>query len=431
MTKREMQKLEHKLDAYIESLVVDLGREERRRALKWYAMGLLLDGERKSIEPMAGRLVENDSDRDAMRQRLQQAITNADWSEAEAFRRLALKLQQQLPQIEAFIIDDTGFPKKGTHSVGVARQYSGTLGRTDNCQVAPSLHLAGALGSACIRMRLYLPEEWTSDPERCRAAGIPETICFRKKWEIALDLLDEALQWELPKYPVLADSGYGDCNEFRQGLRARDLNYLVEVKGTTVVWEPGTGPIPPQPRGPGEFGRPRTKYTDGDQPPLSLSELAFKLGRSAYRKVTWRDGLRGKRTSRFAALRIRTAHGHGLGKPPGEEEWLLCEWPENEPEPTKFYLSTLPANSSLKRLVYFAKLRWRVERDYQEMKGELGLDHFEGRRWRGFHHHVALCAIAHGFLTLERARFFLRKRPKTEPEPGPFPKSEESFNRFY
>ncbi|MDP3951331.1 IS701 family transposase [Microbacterium sp.] len=391
------------MDSYIESFFTGLGREERRRALGWYVTGLLLDGERKSIEPIAARLVESADEIEAMRQRLQQAVSVATWSETEVYRRLALRLESELPGVEALVFDDTGFPKKGTHSVGVARQYSGTLGRVDNCQVATSLHLAGQAGSGCIGMRLYLPEEWTKDRERCAAVGVPENLEFIPKWKIALDLVDAAISWGVHKHVVLGDAAYGDVTEFRKELTKRDLKYLLAVQGTLVVWESGTGPKPPPPRKPGRSGRMPTKYTDGKQAPVSIEALAKKIGRRAYAKVKWREGARGVQSSYFAAVRVRTAHRHTHGEPPSEEQWLLCEWPKNEPQPTKSYLSTLSDRTPIKKLVRFAKLRWRIERDYQEMKGEVGLDHFEGRTWRGFHHHAALCAVAHGFLALRRA----------------------------
>lgn len=405
MKHREIQKLGRELDKYIESLFAGLGREERRRAMGWYVTGLLLDGDRKSIEPMAARLVDSADETEAMRQRLQQAVSVAAWSEMDVYQRLAQTFEREFPGIEALVIDDTGIPKKGTHSVGVARQYSGTLGRTDNCQVATSLHLAGQRGSACIGFRLYLPKEWTDDRERCNAAGVPVDVEFQRKWEIALDLIDAALSWNVRKHVVLGDAGYGDCQEFRDELTNRGLPYLLAVQGSIVVWAPGTGPMPPPPRKPGERGSIRTRYTDGDDTAVAIVELAREIGRKTYKKVKWREGSRGVQSSYFAALRIRTAQGHTKGRPPGDEQWLLCEWPKHEGEPTKFYLSTLPERSTIKRLVRFAKLRWRVERDYQEMKGEVGLDHFEGRSWRGFHHHAALCAVAHGFLSLRRALF--------------------------
>lgn len=397
-----MRKLDAELREYFESMVEGMGRLERRRALELYLTGLLLDGERKSVEPMAGRLVEDVRQREAVRQRLQQCVSVADWSDEEMRRRLALKLEAKLPQLEALVVDDTGFPKKGEHSVGVARQYSGTLGRTDNCQVAVSLHLAGEKGSGCIAMRLYLPEEWTCSRKRCKAAGIPSGVKFQKKWQIALSQLDDALEWGVRQHLVLADAGYGDAREFRDGVRERGLHYLMGVQGTHKVWPPGAKPQKPE-KVPGKNGRPRTRYVAEGVQPWAIEDLALQIPRDEFQTVCWREGSRGEQSSRFAAVRVQTAERHVQRAPPSEEVWLLIEWPKEEKTPTKYSLSSLPANTPLKELVRLSKLRWRVERDYQELKGEVGLDHFEGRTWRGFHHHATLCMVAHGFLALRRA----------------------------
>ena len=332
-----------------------------------------------------------------MRQRLQQAVVVADWAESEIFARIAAKLERCLPGLEAFVIDDTGFEKKGVHSVGVQRQYSGTCGRTENCQVATSLHLAGEAGSGCIGMRLYMPEAWMKDLPRRQKAGVPDSLEFEEKWRLAIRLLDEALAAGVRKHVVLADAGYGDSTEFRREVVARGLRYVMAVSGKLVIWMPGAAPARMAVRG----GK-HVAFVDPKLPPVAISEFAPAL---TYRKITWRDGSRGTQSSSFAVARVRTASEHSRGRPPGEEQWLLAWWPEGEPRPTKFWLSDLPANTPVKRLVQLAKLRWRVERDYQEMKGELGLDHFEGRTWRGFHHHAALCAAAHAFLALRRALF--------------------------
>lgn len=406
MNKRELKQLDRELTAFLDSMTAGMGRPERRTAMRDYVTGLLLDGERKSIEPMASRLVEDNSEVQAMRQRLQQCVTVSPWSDEELMKRLALKVNAQMPGVEAWVVDDTGFPKKGTHSVGVQRQYSGTLGRTDNCQIAVSLHLAGEAGSACIGTRLYLPESWASDPGRRREAQIPEDIEFKKKWELSLEQIDSAIEWGLERRPVLADSGYGDVTEYREGLDGRQLEYVLGVESSLVVWAPGTGPIPPSPTRPkGQRGRTPTRWKTGEDKPVTLMALAMSQGRKATRTVHWREGSRGRQGTRFGAVRVRTAHRHDRGEPPGAEQWFLYEWPLDEKEPTKFWLSTLAADTSLKQLVRMAKLRWRVERDYQEMKQEVGLDHFEGRGWRGFHHHGTLCAVAHGFLALRRALF--------------------------
>lgn len=402
MTPKEMAKLDRELREYIESMTQDMGRPERRQAMSLYMTGLLLDGERKSIEPMAARLVEDARQIPAMRQRLQQCVVTSPWADGEMFGRLARKLERDLPDIEAFVVDDTGFPKKGTHSVGVQRQYSGTLGRTDNCQVATSLHLASERGSGCIGFRLYLPEVWAEDQKRRRSVDIPDDVEFLRKWEISLQQIDDALSWGVRKHVVLADAGYGDAVEFRDGLTARELPYLVGVQGSHLVWPPGSHPHRPA-RVPGVRGRPKTQFRDGDHKPLSIAALAAGLSRRAFRTVTWRQGSRGRQSSRFAFLRVHAAERHTKRRPPSDEQWLIIEWPRDEEKPTKYYLSTLPATTSHRELVRFAKLRWRIERDYQELKQEIGLDHFEGRMWRGFHHHATLCSVAHAFLALRRA----------------------------
>lgn len=397
MTPAQLKKLERELDEYIDFLTDGMGRSERRAALGLYLTGLLLDGDRKSIEPLASRLVDDQSEIEGMRQRLQQCISVSKWAEREVFRRIATKIDAELPDVEALVIDDTGFPKKGEHSVGVARQYSGTLGRVENCQVATSLHLAGESGSACVGLRLYLSEEWAGDRQRRRKAGVPVDVEFQTKWQIALALIDNTIEAGCRSHIVLADSGYGDSHEFREGLRERGLQYAVGVHHPTSVWRPGTA-----------FAVPAKASHKGPQPslvravdaePIAIGDLAKEL---RYRTVTWREGTRGKQSSRFAAIRVRTAHRHQT-RPPGPDEWLLCEWPDGEAGPTKHFLISLPEGTAIRELVRVTKLRWRVERDYQDLKGEVGLDHFEGRSWPGFHHHAALCAAAHAFLALRRA----------------------------
>jgi SRSO17 transposase len=400
MNRRELERLDSELSLFLDGLSQCVKRKDQRRSFVMYVTGLLLDGERKSLQPMAMRLVDSPAEHDAVRQRLQQLVSAAPWVEADLYAALSAKIDTELPGVGAFVVDDTGFPKKGVYSVGVQRQYSGTLGRIDNCQVATSLHLAGGSGSACIGMRLFLPEGWATDAPRCKVAGVPEAVGFKKKWELAIELLDNALAAGVRRHVVLADAGYGDVQEFRRALTERGLRYVVGIQGTHLVWPPGSKPyLPPIPaRG----GPPRTHYRDEKYVPTQIAALAKTL---EYRKVTWREGTRGRQSSRFAAVRIRSAEMHHYRAPPGQPEWLICEWPHDESEPTKFYLSTLPQSASTVALVRAVKLRWRVERDYQEMKQELGLDHFEGRTWRGFHHHVALCAVAHAFLALQRALF--------------------------
>lgn len=400
MTPRRLQKLRSALSDFLNEMLEGQGRPERRANLGHYITGLLLDGERKSIQPMAARLTDNPAEADAMRQRLKDCVAESEWSEVELQRRFAIKMDLELPGLEVIVVDDTGFGKKGKHSVGVARQYSGTLGRTDNCQVMTSVHLAGDLGSVMVGERLYLPKEWTDDRDRCRAVGVPDELEFKTKWQIALDLIDQTLGFGITRRPVLADAGYGETVEFRDGLTQRGLTYVVGVPNNQLVWRPGTNPKPPKQRA--GRGRPRTHWRDGNNQPMQIAKLVKGIPRERYQTVTWREGTRGKMSSKFLAYRVRSAVKHTKGRPPGAQQWLLCEWQSCDSKP-KFWLSTLPANVSLKELVRVTKLRWRVERDYQDLKGEVGLDHYEGRTWRGFHRHATLCAVAHGFLALRRA----------------------------
>lgn len=399
MDRRALKKLDAELTKFLDEMFADMGRRERLEAMCAYVSGLLLDGERKSVLPMAARLVDDEREIQAMRQRLQECVSVSTWPEAEVWRRLALYVEREMPGVEAFVIDDTGFPKKGKHSVGVQRQYSGTLGRIDNCQIAVSTHLAGERGSACIGMELYLPESWASDRARRKKAGVPDKVEFREKWRMALTQLDAALAAGLRKHVVLADAGYGDITEFREQVSARALPWVVGISSAIVVWPPEARlALPPSP----PRGRPPSRLRDDRHPPQSIERVARRM---RFSTVRWRAGSRDWQSSRFAAARVHTAHKHGAGAPPGPCVWLLAEWPKGEKAPTRFWLSSLPADTSQQTLVRLAKLRWRVERDYQEMKSEVGLDHYEGRTWLGFRHHVTLAGVAHAFLALRRALF--------------------------
>jgi SRSO17 transposase len=301
-------------------------------------------------------------------------------------------------------VDDTGFPKKGTHSVGVSRQYCGQVGKQENCQVAVSLSVAGDHVSLPIAWRLYLPESWAKDREKRKAVGIPSGIAFQTKPAIALAQIRQAVEQEIPTAPVLADSAYGNDSQFREGLTAMHLLYAVGVHENMTVWPPGETPQP-KPRRPGKGRPPPRLHRDAEHGPVAVQELAFALPASAWKTVSWREGTRHKLQSRFAAVRVRPAHRDHLRSEPYPEEWLLIEWPESEAEPAKYWLSTLPLQTRLTALVRLAKHRWIIERDYQELKQELGLGHYEGRGWRGFHHHATLCIAAYGFLAIERSRF--------------------------
>jgi SRSO17 transposase len=302
------------------------------------------------------------------------------------------------------VVDDTGLVKKGKHSVGVTRQYCGQVGKQENCRVAVSLSLSTAEASLPVAWQLYLPEVWTEDKKRRVSTGIPPEIGFQTKPEISLQQLRAAVDRELPQGPVLADAAYGNDTAFRDGITELGLLYAVGIQSSVSAWAPGQAPLPKRKwKG---IGRPtKLLRRDSGHAPLSVRELARSLSASAWKTVHWREGTRKPLRSRFAALRVRPAHRDDERSELRAEEWLLIEWPREETEPTKYWLSTLPENMKLRDLVRLAKHRWIVERDYQELKQELGLGHYEGRGWRGFHHHATLCIAAYGFLVAERSRF--------------------------
>ena len=389
----------------MDGLATVAGHEDRRAPVKDYCKGLLLPGERKSIEPMAARL--NPSNVQATRQCLHHLVAKAPWSDQallDHVRKQVLPTMQKQGPVVAWIVDDTGFPKKGKHSVGVTRQYCGQVGKQENCRVAVSLSVATWGASLPIAYRLYLPQNWAEDAERREKAEVPDEVEFQTKLSIALDQIRAAVAAEVTRGVVLADAAYGINTEFRDALTQLELHYVVGVQSSMTVWEPGKQPLPAKPRG--TKGRPpRLLQRSRDHRPVSLKQLALNLPSPAFREVTWREGTERKLRSRFAAVRVRPAHRDYWKAEPHAEEWLLIEWPRSETEPTKYWMSTLPANTRLKALVKIAKQRWIVERDYQELKQELGLGHFEGRNWRGFHHHATLCIAAYGFLVAERSRF--------------------------
>jgi SRSO17 transposase len=395
---------EFRFREYLGRLCGVAGHEDRRGPLEAYITGLCLPGERKSVEPMAARIDPRHVR--ARHQSMHHFVANAPWDEVAVLkvaRDWVLDQMERHGAVAAWVIDDTGIPKKGSHSVGVARQYCGALGKQENCQVAVSVSLANEAVSVPAAYRLYLPDAWARDRQRRVAVGIPAEIGFRTKWEIALELI-AALQAEgLPPAPVVADAGYGDATEFRDRLTALRIPYLVGVKGATTVWRAGVQPLPPRPQG--GPGRPPTRLRRTKRHrPVALNALAHELPAAAWHPITWRQGTKGMMRSRFAWLRVRPAHRDETLPRPREVEWLLMEWPRGEPEPTKFWLSTMPPATPASQLVRLAKLRWRIERDYEELKSEFGLDHFEGRGWRGFHHHGTLCIAAYAFLAAERAR---------------------------
>ncbi len=393
MNGRQLAACAERLQEFLTTMLAGVGRAERRHHGSLYVQGLLLDGERKSIEPLAKRVPGADV------QALQQFVGQSPWAWEPVRRRLAQRMAQELRPAVAWIIDDTGFPKQGRHSVGVARQYAGTLGKAGNCQVAVTVHLSTATESMPLDWALYLSQAWTADAARCREAGVPPAqTAFRTKPELALELIDQLLAWGLRRQPVLADAGYGNSSKFRAALAQRGLQYLVGVESTTAVWEQPAAPVGPRQRN----GHPRPRPPHYRGQPRALRELASALPPRAWRTITWRQGRQGPQRSRFAACRVQSAHGHTHHQPEPELLWVLIEWPADLQAPTKYWFSNLPARVSLRRLVRLAKLRWRVEQNYQQLKEELGLDHYEGRGWQGWHHHVTLVCLAYAFLLLER-----------------------------
>ena len=389
----------------MEGLAIAAGHEDRQAPLKNYCKGLLLPGERKSIEPMAARL--DPKNVQPMRQSLHHLVAKAPWSDEvllEQVRNQVLPAMYKQGPMVAWIVDDTGFPKKGKHSVGVAHQYCGQMGKQDNCRVAVSLSAATWSSSLPIGYRLYLPKEWAEDTERRNKTEVPEEVEFQTKPEIALDQIRSAVAANLDRGVVLADAAYGINTEFRDGVTALGLQYVVGVQSSMTVWEPGKQPLPAKLRR--KMGRPpRLLQRTPDHQPVTVKQLAMALSADAFKQITWREGTDRKLRSRFAAVRVRVAHRDYEKAEPHAEEWLLIEWPRGDKEPTKYWVSTLPSTTKLTALVKMAKHRWIIERDYEELKQELGLGHFEGRNWRGFHHHATLCIAAYGFLVAERNRF--------------------------
>ncbi len=396
---------QERLAAYLERLAQAAGHADRAEPCKAYCAGLMLPGERKSVEPMAARVYPHDVQR--KHQSLHHFVADAEWDDG---RMLATALGTVLPALlrrgpmVAWIVDETGMVKKGRHSVGVARQYCGEVGKQENCRVAVSLSLATEQASMPAAFRLYLPRDWADDQERRRKAGVPEGVRFQTKPEIALDQIRAARASGLPQGIVLGDAAYGTDTHFRRELETMEMPYVLGVLSSLTVWPPGQKP--PAPARWQGTGRPPTRpRRSPTRWPLSLKELAQALMPEDWTAVAWRQGTRHRLRSRFAALRIRPAQHDGRDKNPFAEQWLLIEWPRAESEPTKYWLSNLPAGTGLKELVHRAKHRWIIERDYEELKQELGLGHYEGRNWRGFHHHATLCIAAYGFLVAERSRF--------------------------
>ena len=407
LTAAELARIRGRLEAFADDLFTSLPRADQRACGQCYLRGLMLEGRRKSIEPMAARLGE------VHYQALHHFVGASPWDWRPVRQRLAERLVAGLGPT-AWAADDTGFPKDGGCSVGVQRQYSGTLGKVANCQLGVSVNAVTERASCPLDWRLFVPESWDEPAmaERRAACHVPDHVHHRPKWQLVLDMLDELAGWGLRPPVLVADSGYGEVGQFRAGLDDRRVPYVVQVKADTAAYPERVRPTIAPYRGRGR--RPGPRYR---QRPSSLKKLALAAGQQACADLVWRRGSKGLQRSRFLALRVRPAGVTPRRQAAGQADgagwelpvrWLLAEWPAGKAEPVKYWLSNLPEATPLVELVRLGKLRWRIEHDYRELKGALGLDHYEGRSFGGWHHHVTLVAVAHGFLTLERLR---RPRP--------------------
>lgn len=400
----EIERVRVELDDYVGEVFGSLVRKDQRAKGGLYLQGLMLEGRRKSMQPMGDRLGVD-------YQQLQQFVSSSPWPVEPVRRQIARKAIGALAP-EAWVVDDTGFVKDGPASPGVARQYSGTLGKVGNVQIGVSVHAATDAVSCPLDWRLFLPEAWDdvcsetnehADLVAARRvkAQVPETVRYRPKWELALEMLDELATWGLRPPLVCADAGYGENGLFRTGLTERDIPYVVQIKSSTSLHDAAVRFEMPAPTG--RRGRPFTTASY-QSPPVQARAYAESLPADAFGQVSWREGSKATLTSRFAARRVRPANRNLPRNPDGSlpDCWLLIEWPDDAAEPTDYWLSTLPETTPISELVRLGKIRWRIEHDYRELKHGLGLDHFEGRTWPGWHHHVTLVTAAHLFVTLQR-----------------------------
>jgi len=403
---------ESRLDDFLGGIRELMHHKSQREEFAIYMLGLLSDAERKSVEPMACLTVDDPAEANPAHQRLLTFINRSPWDDNVVRRysaQFALAVMTKKEKVCSWIIDDTGFIKQGKQSVGVQRQYTGSAGKITNCQVAASLTLATPTQHLPVDFDLYLPECWIEDRERRSRARIPEDAEFRTKPEIAIDMMRRAVDNELPRGMVLADAAYGTSSSFRREVRALGLPYTVGVNSETKVW-------------------PKRKVRLGKA--KSVKDLAMQLGVGAFEKVEWQEGTKQTLWSFFARTRVVPCHDDGTPVHDREEVWLLSEWPENEPEPTKFTLSTMPANTSMKKLVWTVKQRYHTERMYEDMKGEVGLDHFEGRSYPGWNHHVSVALCAYAFTVAELARSFPPSETRSSASGENIGASATPFRRF-
>ena len=389
--------LEARFERYCDVMVATMEHADREQPGHWYLKGLMLPGGRKSVEPMAARVQPQRVH--SAHQSMHHLVAEAHWSDEALLAAVAGEVLPKLVRAHEpvwWILDDTGFPKKGKHSVGVSHQYCGQTGKQDHCRVAVTL--ATHEGSLPLAFRLYLPREWPDDEARCQKAGVPEEVAFATKPELVWRQIEAALQAGYPRGTVLADAAYGDETAWREKLAGHGLTYAVGVRPVTTVWWGEHQPAAePHPRG--GAGRPRRRLQrDANHQPISVADLARALPARSWRAVTWRQGVSAPLRSRFARVRVKAAHRDR----PRTEEWLIIEWAHDTDEPAHYWFSNLPRDMPWQEMIDTVMGRWHIERDYQELKQELGLGHCEGRNWRGFRHHASLCIAAYGFLMLER-----------------------------
>jgi SRSO17 transposase len=386
-----------RLVGFVEQVVESLPLRRQRENALLYVRGLVEQGGRKSLQPTLFRLEQTPARYESM----QQFLADSPWDPELLVRRCAERVAPAIGVV-AWVVDDTGVVKDGRHSPGVKRQYSGTLGKIGNCQITVSVHAAGERGTLPLGWSLYLPEEWCDDLPRRRKAKIPDAVVFETKPRLAAKLCERAADWEVPAAPILADSAYGDDAAFRTGLHAAGLEYLVAVRAETSVYGPETTFAVPERNGP--VGRPRT-LARPDRKPESVRALAKRLPANAWQRLRCRTTPAGEEIEgRFAFVRLVATHPVRNDHQPPRREWLIIEWPDSEDAPSDYWLSNLAEDEPRERLARLARLRWTIELDYRQLKGELGLDHYEGRSYLGFHHHCALVTCAHAFLTEERLR---------------------------
>jgi SRSO17 transposase len=383
---------QRRLVEYFDRIGDVLGREERKASFALYAMGLFGDGDRKSMEPIAARTCPHLDQIEAQYQRIQHFVTDSNWSDrevrAESARYALLELTKKEP-VTHWIIDDTGFMKQGKHSVGVKRQYTGSAGKITNCQIGVSLTIATPRAHLPIDFELYLPRDWTDDPARRKEARIADDVQFQTKIELALKMIDRAIGNGVPPGMVLVDAAYGNSSRFRRALRRKGLPYAVAVNSTTKVWRLNS-----------------QEQRQGNRT-LTVAEYANQIVKQGgFRQTTWREGTKSKLSAQFAAKRVLPIADEGVKRAEAENVWLLMEWEDGEPKPNKFYFITAPKFFSQRQLVRQVKQRWRTERAYEDLKGQLGVDHFEGRRYPGWHHHLSVAIACYAFVVAEQARHF-------------------------